>query len=180
MRAAATGRVSFEGCRVEPDQWIGGPDDYLREPDFSAGAWRTSAVTCGGLEALVDLAMDELVSRDRAHDPHQQARMGRAWIARETALHFVQRAAYAGEGCDSAASASDIVATVNLARIAIESACLEAITLVERSLGLSAFMTTSPVERIRRDLATYLRQPAPDAVLTEAAAHILRTRGRPA
>ncbi|MEJ0019977.1 MAG: hypothetical protein WDN25_26190 [Acetobacteraceae bacterium] len=47
---------------------------------------------------------------------------------------------------------------------------------VQRSLGLAAFGTGNPVERICRDLATYLRQPAPDEVLTSAAAHYARER----
>ena len=38
-------------------------------------------------------------------------------------------------------------------------------------------MQPSPIERVRRDLATYLRQPAADEVLTEAAAHVMRTQG---
>ena len=61
------------------------------------------------------------------------------------------------------------VATVGLARIAVETACLDAMRLVQRSLGLSAFRQGNPVERICRDLSTYLRQPAPDEVLTESA-----------
>ncbi len=69
-----------------------------------------------------------------------------------------------------AADAGHRVATVGLARIAVESACLDAMRLVQRSLGLSAFRQGNPVERICRDLSTYLRQPAPDEVLTEAAA----------
>ena len=36
------------------------PGDYLREPDFSAGAWRGSAVASGGLRSLVDLAAETL------------------------------------------------------------------------------------------------------------------------
>jgi len=58
---------------------------------------------------------------------------------------------------------------VGLARIAVETACLDAMRLIQRSLGLSAFRQGSPIERICRDLSTYLRQPAPDEVLTEAA-----------
>jgi hypothetical protein len=38
------------------------------------------------------------------------------------------------------------------------------------SLGLPAFCQGNPMERLCRDVATYLRQPAPDMVLTEAAA----------
>ena len=37
--------------------------------------------------------------------------------------------------------------------------------------GLACFLRTHPVERLSRDLATYLRQPAPDITLTDAAAH---------
>jgi alkylation response protein AidB-like acyl-CoA dehydrogenase len=174
MRAATTGRIAFDGLRIDADAWIGQPDDYMAEPDFSAGAWRTSAVTCGGLEALLALAMAQLVARGRDADPHQRARMGRAWIAQETALLWLQRAADAAEWGTVAA---DAVTTVGFARIAIEEACFAAMQLVERSLGLAVFMQPSPIERVRRDLATYLRQPAADEVLTEAAAHVMRTQG---
>ena len=176
MRAAATGRVSFQGNRIEPEDWIGAEGDYLREPAFSVGAWRGSAVTCGGLEALIDFAMRHLVARGRASDPHQLARMGRVWIARESALLWLGRSAEAAQRSFAEDDNAECVATVNLARIAIETASLEAMTLIERSLGLAAFLHPDPIERMRRDLATYLRQPAPDDVLTEAAAHILNTR----
>jgi alkylation response protein AidB-like acyl-CoA dehydrogenase len=66
-----------------------------------------------------------------------------------------------------------ITGYVNLARVAVESAALEIIRLVQRSLGLSAFLQTNPVERLMRDLAIYLRQPATDEALTEAAAWFL-------
>jgi hypothetical protein len=42
--------------------------------------------------------------------------------------------------------------------------------LVQRSLGLAAFLPDNPVERLLRDLAVYLRQPAPDAALADGAA----------
>jgi alkylation response protein AidB-like acyl-CoA dehydrogenase len=174
MRAAVTGKVSFEGCRIEPQDWIGVAGDYLREPAFSVGAWRSSAVTCGGLEALTDFAMRHIVARGRSKDPHQLARMGRVWIARETALLWLGRCAEAACGASMGEETAECVATVNFARIAIEAVCLEAMTLIERSLGLAAFLHPDPIERVRRDLGTYLRQPAPDDVLTEAAAHILR------
>ena len=89
-------------------------------------------------------------------------------IARETARHWVGSAARIGE--DTAAKPAHRIATVGLARIAVEMACLDAMRLVQRSIGLSAFRQGSLVELICRDLATYLRQPAPDEVLTEAGA----------
>jgi hypothetical protein len=53
---------------------------------------------------------------------------------------------------------------------------VETLNLVERSIGLPAFLAGTDIERTRRDLATYLRQPAPDEVLSEAAAHVVRMR----
>jgi hypothetical protein len=70
---------------------------------------------------------------------------------------------------DPGAETGHRVATVGLARIAVETACLDAMRLVQRSVGLSSFRQGNPIERICRDLSTYLRQPAPDEVLTEAA-----------
>ncbi len=53
MRAARNGRIIMEGISVAASALIGSDGDYLREPDFSAGAWRGAAVALGGLEALV-------------------------------------------------------------------------------------------------------------------------------
>ena len=167
MRAAVTGAVDFSGCSVEQDACLGEPEDYLREPDFSAGAWRSSAVAAGGLASLVELLRGQLRDAARIEHPHQLQRLGCALIARETSTLWVRQAARVAEqpGADAAAT----VAFIGLARIAVETACLDAMRLVQRSLGLAAFRHGNPVERICRDLATYLRQPAPDEVLTGAA-----------
>lgn len=168
MRSAITGRVGFDGLAGAT---IGMPGDYLREPDFSTGAWRTSAVTLGGLEALASEARRHLVARNRHTDPHQLARMGQVSIAEETARLWMQAAGPRAENAD--ADPASAITYVNLARLAVERTCLDTIELVQRSLGLAAFMRPNPVERICRDLATYLRQPAGDMVLTEAAAHAM-------
>jgi alkylation response protein AidB-like acyl-CoA dehydrogenase len=166
MRAAVTGAVDFTGCETSTQALLGGTGDYLREPDFSAGAWRGSAVALGGLTALLDHAMAQLRDSGRLDSPHTQSRLGQALIARETSRHWVQTAARAAETPTDAANS---IATVGLARIAIETCCLDAMRLMQRSLGLSAFRQGNPIELICRDLSTYLRQPAPDEVLTEAA-----------
>jgi alkylation response protein AidB-like acyl-CoA dehydrogenase len=173
MRAATTGQVRFDQAPASP---FGEPGDYLREPDFSCGAWRTSAVTLGGIEALCTQLCAQLVARGRADDPHQQARVGQALIATETAGLWMAAAAPRAEAADGAAA--DAIAYVGMARLAVERIGFELIELVQRSLGVAALMRTNPVERLCRDLATYLRQPAADMVLTEAAVHGLQA-GRP-
>ena len=168
MRGAGTGRVRFTGMTPGTGALIGGPGDYLRQPEFSAGAWRGIAVALGGIDRLVDLLRDQLAARGRDDNPHQRARIGEALIARETASLWARRAALVAEG--GRFGHGDVAGTVNLARIACEAAGLDVIRLVQRGLGLAAFMRSNEAEPAMRDLATYLRQPAPDETLTEAAA----------
>ncbi len=175
MRAAATGSVDFTGVAVDEGALIGEPGDYLREPVFSTGAWRSSAVALGGLAAMIDTARNELCSRGRADNPFQRMRFGQTVIAHETGrlwlLEVVKRVNYA--------TSEEAVAYVNLARTAVEAACLDALRHIQRSLGLSAFMQGSTAERIARDLATYLRQPAPDEALVEAAGYFIHLGAGP-
>ena len=70
-------------------------------------------------------------------------------------------------------AADRVVSYVNLARGAVERAGLDVLELAQRSIGLSGFAEAHPLERLMRDLATYLRQPAPDYALACTAAHIL-------
>jgi len=167
MSLSDTGAYDFTNLPVPPEAIIGTANDYLRQPEFSAGAWRGSAVTLGGMDRILDLFRTELHQRKRDTNPHQQARIGHALIARETAALWVQRAALIAQ---TDTTPGDITALVNLARIAVEHTALDLITLVQRGLGLSAFLRTNPIETTLQDLATYLRQPAPDETLTEAAA----------
>ena len=93
----------------------------------------------------------------------------RCCLHKETAALWTRAAADCAES--GSQPVCDQVSYVNLARIAVEHACLDALRLAQRSVGFGAFLTTNPLERLMRDLSTYLRQPAPDAVLTEAAQH---------
>jgi len=172
MRGAGTGRVGFNGITLGADALIGGPGDYLRQPEFSAGAWRGIAVALGGIDRLVELLRTQLAARGRDVNPHQRVRIGEALIAQETAALWARKAALVAEGGRFAHG--DVAATVNLARIACETAGLDVIRIVQRGLGLAGFLRSNEAERVMRDLAAYLRQPAPDETLTEAAAWFTR------
>ena len=76
MRASATGTLDFSGLEVGSAEIIGEPGDYLRQPIFSAGAWRFAAVHLGGIERLLDELRGHLVSTRRNEDPYQLARVG--------------------------------------------------------------------------------------------------------
>jgi alkylation response protein AidB-like acyl-CoA dehydrogenase len=173
MRGSASGAVDFTGVEVEPIEIVGRDGDYERQPWFSAGAWRFAAVHLGGMERLLDLLRRHLRETNRGQDPHQAARLGGAAMAIETARLWVAEAASISEAPLGSRAPEHLVAYVNLTRLAVEAAALDLMQLVQRSVGLQAFLRPNPIERVSRDLATYLRQPGPDRALTDAAAWIL-------
>ncbi len=174
MRASATGTLDFTGLTVTREAVLGHPNDYHRQPYFSGGAWRFAAVQLGGIEAVFDAWRRHIGGAGRGADPHQLARLGEGAMAVESARHWVERAA--SVVAEDVLLPGRIVAFVNLARIAVERAGLEVLELAQRSVGLQAFLRDHPIERLSRDLATYLRQPAPDRALTTAAAEVLSAR----
>lgn len=168
MCASATGRIDLDGIALSECLILGGDDDYQAQPDFSGGAWRFLAVHLGGIEAVVEELRAHLLSTGRGEDPHQAARLGTALTLAETARLWTRSACCLAERPES--DPEHVVAYVNLARGAVERAALEVMELAQRSVGLQAFLRPHPLERIVRDLATYLRQPAPDRALTAGAA----------
>jgi alkylation response protein AidB-like acyl-CoA dehydrogenase len=168
MRASATGTVDFAGVRIDETEIIGRDGDYERQPVFSGGSWRFAAVQQGGVERLLDLLREHLRRTGRDKDAHQAARVGQTAIATETARLWVEQAAMIAEETQRKRAPEQIVAYANLTRLAVERAALDAIELIQRSVGLQGFMRPNPIERTARDLATYLRQPAPDRALTNA------------
>lgn len=175
MRASATGTVDFGDLAVADDGILGTWNDYHHQPTFSGGAWRFAAVQLGGIEAVFDVWRGHLAATGRDGDPHQLARLGEGAIAVEGARGWVERAARVVAEDDLAPDR--VVAFVNLARLAVERAGLHVLQLAQRSVGLQGFLRAHPLERLSRDLATYLRQPAPDRALTTAAAEILEAQG---
>ncbi|MDQ6647010.1 MAG: acyl-CoA dehydrogenase [Pseudomonadota bacterium] len=162
MRSSYTRSVNFD-CLVERGSVFGEADDYHRQPDFSGGAWRFLAAQLGAGEALAEMMRTHLLLRGRSHDTHQRARMAQCDIVIETArkwiLDSMQRVSTTG------ASVEMVVQHANAARLVVERSLLDVMELVHRGVGLQSFSRDSPFERVSRDLATYLRQPAPDSLV---------------
>lgn len=175
MRATLTGEGIFTGIAVAADACIGKAGDYYRAPLFAGGAWRVLAVQLGALERLVALYRLQMQERGRSEDPVQRARFGETVALLETARLWVARTACVAE--DPQQEPTEVAALVNLGRKAFEHAALAICERVERGVGLSAMLRPNPVERIVRDLRTYLRQPFADAALDAAALWALE--GRP-
>ncbi|MBX3540929.1 MAG: acyl-CoA/acyl-ACP dehydrogenase [Chelatococcus sp.] len=171
MRATASGTVDFAGFEIDRAALVGEPGAFGREPLHSTSAWRVAAVQLGGIEALFDAMRLNTRQSKGQEAPLHLARIGEAAIAVETARLWVQRAALMAENPEGDAETK--VAYVQLARLAMERAGLDVIEHAHRAVGLAGFMRPHAVERLTRDLETYLRQPDPDGALTRAATHII-------
>ena len=184
MHGSASFKVDVSGVEIGQDALIGRPGDYQRQPWFSGGAIRFAAVQLGGAEALFDAARAELRALGRDGDPHQRARFGMMAIAIESGRLWLRGAAPLVDLCCGAMddepvddeTSERIVGYVNMARSAIERICLDTIQLVERSVGARGLLAPHPIERIVRDLTLYLRQPVPDAALTDAGRYALESK----
>ncbi len=175
MRSTATGTVDLEGLPVGEDDIVGADDDYRRQPAFFGGAWRFCAVQLGAAERLLDLYRADLVRLGRGGDPYQRERVAACATAVETAVLWVTQAARMVAAAQR--PAAEVLAYVGLTRGVVERAGLDVMEAVHRGLGLSSFVRPHAAERVGRDLATYLRQPAPDGAMADAAGTVLEKAG---
>lgn len=171
MKASGSGSIDLTGVVVGDFEQIGQAGDYMRQPFFSGGAWRFCAAQLGAAERLTKLFCEQLRSRGRQDDPYQLERVATCTAACGTALFWIEEASrrFADESLKPAA----VVAFVNMTRMITERAALDVIENVQRGLGLSGFMRPNPIERICRDLSTYLRQPVPDLAMSDAARAVM-------
>ncbi|MEZ4523932.1 MAG: acyl-CoA dehydrogenase [Thermomicrobiales bacterium] len=179
MEGSQSVRVDFSGTRIDPSALVGGPDDYIRQPWFFAGAIRFSAVQLGAAEALFDETRAHLRKLDRTEDPYQRQRAGQMAMKIESGNQWLIAAAsqFDAIGADGLAEHSDrIVNYVYMARSGIEQICQEVMDLCIRSVGAQGLARSGRFQRIVRDLMLYLRQPAPDAAIAGAGAHSLESQ----
>ena len=171
MKASGSHVVDFQGTMVTDQQLIGAPDDYLKEPWFSGGAIRFAAVHVGGMHAILDVVTAHLNETGRTKNPHQQHRLGQMGISVGAGYAWLDHAAKVWSEIGTA-SDNDAIASLSAARLAIERSALDVLELAERSVGAAGMIAPHPLERLIRDLRTYLRQPNPDAALAAVGAAV--------
>ena len=178
MRATASFRADLTGLEIGPDDFIGPPNAYYRQPGFSGGAIRFAAVQLGGAEALFEETRAFLRGLGRTDDPYQRQRLGEMALSLESGRQWLRAAAEhaARPGATAPDGAEATVAYANLTRTAIEKICLDMLPLAERCVGARGLLRPLPFERLHRDLTHYLRQPAPDAALADVGRFVLEGR----
>jgi alkylation response protein AidB-like acyl-CoA dehydrogenase len=170
MRASGSHIVDLTGLDVEPDWVLGAHNDYVKEPWFTGGAIRFAAVHAGGMHAVLDAVVAHLRNTNRTADPYQRHRLGHMGTAVESGYAWLDRAsAVWTNALESHVAPQDKAALLtfaNAARGAVESLALSVLEDAERSVGAAGLIAPHPLERLVRDLRTYLRQPNPDGALS--------------
>lgn len=163
MRATGSGRYDLSGLEVSQDDFLGVAGDYDREPDFTTGAWRFTAVQLGGIEALLTETRDAMSPAAR-EDPLQRAKFADAVAATRTAYLWVRECALRAANQDP-----DGPAFARLTRGIVERAALDVMELAARLVGTRSAVDGQRIDKIIRDLSLYLRQAGPDYAKDQAA-----------
>jgi len=175
MRSSVSYKMDFTGIELSETDLLGSPDAYYHQPHFSGGAIRFAAVQLGGAEAIMEETHRFLRGIHRGDDPYQRARIAEITYLTETGNLWINQAGLKNdEWLTQPGTADQIVAYANMTRTIVEDICLRTMQLAERSVGSRGFMKPNPLERLHRDLTTYLRQPAPDATLNSIGDYVLR------
>jgi alkylation response protein AidB-like acyl-CoA dehydrogenase len=132
---------------------------------------RFAAVHVGGMHAILDVTMNHLKETDRAKNPHQQHRLGEMGISVGAGYAWLDYAAKVWSEIGSLPD-NEVIAALSAARLAVEHSALKVLEHAERSVGAAGMIAPHPLERLMRDLRTYLRQPNPDAALGNVGAAI--------
>jgi len=163
MRATGSGTYDLTDMPVLDADCLGLPGDYDREPRFTTGAWRFTAVQLGGIEAL--LTETRLAMSDSARqDPLHRAKFADAVAATRTAYLWVRECAIRAAQDDA-----DGPAFARMTRGVVERSALDVMELAARIVGTRSAMDGQRIDKIIRDLSLYLRQGGPDYARDQAA-----------
>jgi alkylation response protein AidB-like acyl-CoA dehydrogenase len=162
MRASGSHVIDFDDVVVEDDWEIGAPGDYTLQPWISAGAVRFVAVQVGGMHAVLEITIDHLNRTSRSEDRIQRQRLATMATAVETGYLWLDRVAHDWQ----TRAADDILsASSSAARGSVEAGAMLVLDLAEKAIGAAGMIAPHPLERVMRDLRTYLRQPNPDGAV---------------
>lgn len=174
MRASASFKVDFTGLEITDNELLGPPDAYYKQPYFSGGAIRFAAVQLGGAEAVLEATHQMLRETKRTNDPFQRARVAEMTYLIESGNLWLKQAGKKNDKWSQQPENTDkLLAYANMTRTVIEDVCLRCMQLAERSVGSRGLIRPQTLERVHRDLTTYLRQPAPDATLVAIGEYVL-------
>ena len=161
MRATVSHLVRFTKTFIPDQNVIGYPGQYLTEAWQTCFAPHYAASFLGAAEAAYDYALDCIRTQNKGDDPYITHRVAHMGMNVETAHLWLRHVARLWESGDH----EQARLAGARARHLVEHLAQETVEHSVRACGARALNRPSPVERIYRDLAIYIRHDNDDQVL---------------
>ena len=161
MRATVSHMVNLEDVFVPKENLL------CTLPEYLQGLWQAkfipqfAASFLGAAEAAYEFAAGYVKDRGRENDPyvlHHVASMSISLDLLRTYLHHTARLWMAGRDAEAAV-------TSNICRAVGEEQAMNVVSHAIRCCGASGLLEKFPLERIMRDLQTYVRHENTDALI---------------
>ena len=167
MKASASYKIDFTGIEIGYEDFLGAPDGYYQEPYFNGGAVRFAAVQLGAAGAVLVATQEFLVKNNRTNTDFQRARIAEMAMLAESGNNWLNAAAIKMDGWIISKEENERhAAYAGMVRTAMEGICSRILYLSGVCVGSRGLMKPNVLERLHRDLTFYLRQPAPDTILS--------------
>ncbi len=180
MESSESDGTNLIDALIDPDELLGAPGDFERDPLFRGGAIRFAAVQAGAILRLYHLFADWLKSKDLTEDPYQIAQLGELALGAQEAALWIERAGTLAEsGLFPAAdplSAERVVECANMTCVAMERIATPFIQNINAGVKDQGLLQSQPLERVLRDLTMSLQQSASDRTLAALGRAALRER----
>lgn len=179
MKSTRSYKITFNNALIPTENLVGNAGNYYEQPAFSGGSIRFSAVQLGAAEMLLLETITYLQDLNRSEDPFQKMRIGEMTILMESGNQWLSSAAFYLDQFmteSTEENAGLFLHYANMCRTAIDEICTKIINLCQKCVGARGLNKPYHFERIIRDLTIYLRQPAPDHILTEVGRYALQQK----
>jgi alkylation response protein AidB-like acyl-CoA dehydrogenase len=169
MRSTVSHVAKFDRTFVPEENLVGEPGQYLREGWQTCFVPHYASAFLGAAEGAYEYALDYIRTQNKADDPYVQHHVASMAMNVETAhLWLVHVARLWERGAYAEAQVAG-----SRARHLVEHLALETVDHCVRACGARSLNRPSPIERVMRDLAMYVRHDNDDQVLATIGRSIL-------
>lgn len=169
MKPSVSCRIDFTTFQINKTNFLGKLNDYYKEPMFTWGAVRFSAVQLGGAQKIAEIMLRHLQVTKRSDDPYQKMRIGKIGVLMQTGKLWMEQAGKIESSLNY--DHNQKINFANMMRTLTLQICEETIALAEKAVGIQGILKNHPLERPVRDLRVYLKQAGPDYALTQVGSY---------
>jgi alkylation response protein AidB-like acyl-CoA dehydrogenase len=169
MRSTVSHVAIFDRTFIPEDNLVGAPGQYLREGWQTCFVPHYASAFLGAAEGAYEYALEHIRAQGKGDDPYVQHHVAKMAMNVETAHLWLRHVA----GLWERGAFAEAQVAGSRARHLVEHLALETVDHCVRACGARALNRPSPIERVLRDLAIYVRHDNDDQVLATIGKSVL-------